>query len=504
MASELKQKVVRSAGWLGIGQVYSQIMSVVVTAGILAPLLGPEAFGLLGMVAVFTAFLELFKELGLSHAIIQRQDTTEEQLSTVFFITVVCGALLALLTAAAGPLIAAFYQEPLLASVAKLMGLNFLISSFVQVHASLVLKALKFRKLVLIRIISRLASSAVGITMALLGFGVYALVFQGLVGELVFSASMWAAVRWRPSAKPRLGSVLGLLRFGGNATGSSFLVYLSSNAHSLLIGRVLGASALGIYSLAYRIMLLPIRRVTSQICQVAFPTFSSVQDDKARVRRGFTQMTNKIALFAFPAMAGLLIVAPEAVPVVLSSKWLRCIFIIQVLSLIGALHSVTASVWTIFRSQGRADLQFRYEVLSTAVVLGALGVGLRWDIEGIAVCYAIAQAVLVPGKCYLAFRLIDLKFSEYYRSLRVPLLATLGMVATVFGFRMLATLIMDLSDLPLLCGQVGLGVLAYIVGIILLAPRTYAEVVGILRLLSGKAQKAEAGQAMVEEGVQGR
>lgn len=500
MASELKQKAVKGAAWLGVGSVYRQFASLLVT-GILARLLMPEAFGLVGMAAAFTAFIEIFQEFGLSHAVIQRKDITDEQLSTIFVVTVCLGAVLGGVTVLASPLVAAFFGEPELSTITKLAGLGFFIGSFVHVHAALLRKALDFRKLVVLGMISTLVSSAVGITLALLGFGVYALVFKGMSGGVVSVALMWLFVRWRPRAAPRLSSVKSMLGFGGNVTGTYIVSYFREQAHYLIIGRLLGASALGFFVMAFRIMLLPLRRITSKMSQVAFPTFSAISDDKRRVRRGFTQMTNKIALASFPAMAGLFLVAPEAVSVVLGEKWRPCIFLLQVLALTGALESVTAAVWTIFRSQGRADLQFRYEVVSTIVVVGAYVIGLRWGIKGIAVAYTIAQSILIPVKCRLAFRLIGLSFGQFYRAVRTPLLATLVMIPLVLAFRVFGLVVADLPKSLLLCGEMALGGIAYTAALQLIDPKTYAESVAMLKLLGGRTKKSEPDASAASEEV---
>lgn len=490
MVSELKQKAVKGAGWLGAGQVVSQVISLGVTA-VLARLLLPEAFGLVGMVVVFTALLEMFQDLGLTSAVIQRQDVTEEQLSTVFVITVATGALLAGLTAAVGPLIAAFYSEPELATVAKLMGLGFLIQSFVHVHAALLRKALRFRKLVLIRIGSAVCGGAVGITSALLGFGVYALVFGGLARELVFSAVMWATVSWRPSAKFRLRSVGSLLRFGGNVTGAGVFVYLRWNAANLLVGRFLGAGALGIYALAQRIMFLPLRRVSVQLSQVAFPAFSSVQHDRPRVARGYLQMARMVAFIVFPAMGGLLLVAPEAVRVVLGEKWLRAVFLIQVLAVPGALQCISGPLTHVLRSQGRAKLHFHYEIFATALTLAALVMGLRWGIEGVAACYSVSQVLLSPIMCYLAARLVGMTFRDFWRALRAPLLGMVTMAVVVLAYRVSAIRVAHLSMLPLLCSEVALGIAVYVGALRLFAPAIYVDTLGLLKLLRTRHGKAK-------------
>ncbi|MCK4374051.1 MAG: lipopolysaccharide biosynthesis protein, partial [Candidatus Brocadiae bacterium] len=411
----------------------------------------------------------------------------------------ILGAVLAGLTALGSPLIAAFYGKPELATIAKLLGLSFFISSFVHVPAALLRKALDFRKLVLIGICCRLVGGAVGITLAFLGFGVYALVYQGLSRALLYSIAVWFAVGWRPRWTFRLKSVTGMVRFGANLTGAGFLAYLACNMDYLLIGRFLGAAALGVYTIAYQIMLLPLRRVSSQLARVAFPAFSSVQQDKGRVRRGYLQMTSIIALASFPAMMGLLVVAPEAVPVLLGEKWLRSIVLIQVLALSGALQSVTGTAGSLYRSQGRTDVQFRLELLTTPVVRAAFVIGLRWNVEGVAVCYTISQLIVIPVKCHFAFKLVGLSFREMYRALRGPLLASVSMAALVVSYRLLAIWLLGPSTPVLLCSEIALGVAAYAAALAAVEPTAYAQFFGVLKLLGSHRRQAESGTTPTQE-----
>jgi len=490
MASELKKKAVKSVAWVSIGQVARQLMSLVVT-GVLARLLMPEAFGLVGMAAVFLAVMETFQELGLSSAVIQRQDVTEEQLSTVFSITIICGIAIAAVVAVASPLIAAFYHKPELAPITRLMGLSFFITSFLHIPQALLKKALHFRTLVLIQIGVGLGSSAVSVILAFLGLGVYALVWGNLVNDLLLVAAVWAAVGWRPTVMPRLASAWKLIAFGGNFTGAGVCYYIRSSADSLLIGRFVGATALGIYGMAYRIMLLPMRRVTWSLSQIAFPIFSVVQDDKDRVARGYLQMAHIVALVTFPAMAGLVIVAPEAVRVVLGEKWMRAAFLIQVLALIGALQAVSAPVSNVLRSQGRPDLQFGYEAFAAVVAVVGFLVGLRWDVEGIAVSYSVTQVLVTPILLHLGFRLVGLSFRAFFAALRGPAFATLAMALSVLLYREYGLKVAGLGPLWLLGSEMVIGVTVYALVLLLIAPGTYTDLISLVNVLIGKT-KSEA------------
>jgi len=453
------------------------------------------------MVAVFTAFLELFQELGLTSAVIQKQDATEEQLSTVFFVTVVLGLVLAALTALGAPLVAAFYREPELVPITVALGGVFFIDSFVHVHAALLRKALDFKKFVLIGICSRVIASALGISLALAGFGVYALVFQRVLGALIYSGAIWMVVPWRPRTKPRLRSALGMLGFGANVTGLGMLSYLTRNMDYLLIGRFLGAASLGVYTIAYRIMLLPLRRISSQLSQVAFPAFSAVQDDKPRVRRGYLQMAQAIALVTFPAMMGVMLVAPEAIPALLGDKWQRVVPLIQILAIAGALQAVVGPTTHIFRSQGRPDLHLKYELFATPLTLLAIALGLRWGVEGVAAGYTLSQLIVLPGRCYLVFGLIGMTRTELYRAFRGPLCATGAMAGAVYAVRVLLFALMPLPTAALLCLEVLTGVATYGVSLYLVSAGTYRELtVAAMAMLSGKRrQLANSSERMPAE-----
>ncbi len=491
MVSELKQRAVKSIGWVAVEQVAVQLIALAIKI-VLAHLLAPEAFGLIAMVSVYTAFLELFQELGLTSAVIQRKDVSEEQLSTVFLITLALGAALSGLTAAGAPLVAGFYGEAKLAPVTMLLGLTFFVQSFVHVHEALLRKALRFRMLALVRIGCHLAGGVVAVGMAAAGLGVYALVGQALSAELGRTVVVWLASPWRPRARPRLGSAVPLVSFGASVTGASVMEYVSRNADYLLIGRFLGKGPVGIYSMAYTIMLAPLRRISAQLSRVAFPAFSQVQHDRPRVARGFLQMAGVIALAAFPAMAGLMIVAPEAVRVVLGERWLRAAFLIQVLAPAGALQAISGPLTHVFRAQGRADLHLRYEAAATAVTVAAFAVGLRWKLEGVAVCYAISQVLLCPAKCWLAFRLIDARLLSLWRAVRGPACAAALMAAVVLGYRAFATRGLELPGYGLLVTEVPLGVAAYGAALYLVSPGTYAELLSLGRVLLARMRPASA------------
>ncbi len=484
MADDLKQRTVRGVAWIGAGQLYGQFLQLVVF-GTLTRLMAETEFGLLVAVGAFTAFMEIFQELGLTLAVIQRKDVTEEQLSTVFAVTVGLGAAIAALMAlVVAPLAVRCYGEPRLLTITALLGLPFLIGSAAQVPSALLRKRLAFSRVVGVGIVSATIGSAVGIWAAFQGFGVYALIIRSLTTGTLRTVGLCAVGGWVPTCMPRLRSALGLFRFGAFATASSLLGWLHNWADKILVGRYLGLSLLAYYHLAFRIMWLPMRKVTQHVTQVAFSAFSAVQDDKARVRRGFADMSKKLGLVSFPMLIGLFAVAPEAVKVFLGPKWDRdmAMLLIRIMAVPGCLVAVGESVWTIFRSQGRPDVQFKFDCVSTAVLIGAFIYGFRWGVVGVAASYGLARAVLSFPKCGLAFRLIGFKWRDYWAALRTPIFATLGMAAAVFGYRAYAHSFGATPWLLLFVAEITVGAIAYAGMIWLIDREVYYDAVRLAKL----------------------
>jgi O-antigen/teichoic acid export membrane protein len=285
-----------------------------------------------------------------------------------------------------------------------------------------------------------------------------------------------------------------LLGFGANVTGQDLLTYLHRNADAFLIGRFLDAASVGVYLMAYNVMLMPTRRISGVLVQVAFPAFSVVQDDLGRIRRGLLQMSSLIALAAFPMMGGLIVVAPEAVRVLLgpNPKWARAAFIIRVLSLVGALQALWAVLHPMFKALGKVALQLRLSVLTTLVVIGAFLIGVRWQIEGMAVSYALSQFLLMPLWYYVALSLVELPFSEFWRAHRAPVAATLFMSAVVAGFRLATMRWVGLSQLGLLCLEVPLGAAAYAAFLRVISPAVFADTMSLVRMLGNRSRASAA------------
>ena len=273
---DLKERTVRG----GVARLVAQVTNFVFRLGslmVLARLLGPKDFGLVGMVTAITGVLNLFRDFGLSTAAVQRTTVTEEQISTLFWINVLVGAILTAATAACAPLIAAFYHEPRLVWVTAAVASGFLFNALGVQHSALLQRQMRFTALAVINTSSLIASTIVAVGMAKVGYGYWSLVAMTIVYPLGTTIGSWLTAAWIPGLPRRQAGVRSMMRFGGTITLNCVIVYIAYNLEKVLLGRFWGADAIGIYGRAYQLANIPTDNLNSAVGEVAFSALSRVQ-----------------------------------------------------------------------------------------------------------------------------------------------------------------------------------------------------------------------------------
>jgi O-antigen/teichoic acid export membrane protein len=405
-------------------------MQILITA-ILARLLTPGDFGLIAMVAVFSNFVAIFSDFGLTSAIVQKKEVSDEALSSTFWISVGLGALLTIALAVSAPLIAAFYSEPRLTPLVVLISATFFIASFGNVQTALLTKRMNFKALAVIGVCALGISGLTSIFLAFSGYGVWSLAWNTVLSTSIVVIFTWVYSRWVPHFLLGLKHVKGLLGFGANYTGFSLVDYLARNVDNLLIGRFLGPPSLGFYNLAYNLLLFPLTNVSAVIVRVMFPALSIIQHDKQLVREAYITANRYIAAVSLPLMIWILVTAPQLIRVIYGPKWISVIPLVQILAITAAAQSILATVGLIFLSQGRTDVLFKWGAFSASIFCISFFVGLRWGVLGVAIAYTIATYVLAYPSFAIPFRLIDLKVKDFLAKLWSIVLATLilGLIA---------------------------------------------------------------------------
>ena len=479
----LTTKTVQGVGWSGISQIVTQGFQFIVKV-ILARLLVPEDFGIIGMALIFTTLIQTVNELGLSAAIIQRKDINEKHLSTSFWISVFMGMILCAIAIIASPFIADFFKEGIVQPIVSILSIGFILGSFGTVHRTLLEKKIDFKNMTITEIGATASSGIVSVVFALLGFGVWSLVIGSLMGSFGRSALLWLRCPWRPSLIFDFKSFEDLFGFGKNVMGSRILDYISANADYLLIAKFLSATSLGLYTLAYQMAIFPLSQISSIITRVTFPTFSTIQDDNAKLRQGYLKAIKYTSLITFPLLAGLVVVAPEFIPIVIGEKWMPMVLPLQILCVAGALKSVGTHVGSILLSKGHSDIQFKWTMFTAIVLPIAILVGVQQDILGVAAAITVMSLSLFLIIQKITNRLIDLSFYDFFNALYPATVCSAILIASVLAFQRLSIFI-SLQDIASLVGSMITGSMFYMIAIRLIDNNSLKEVKALIKQARG-------------------
>lgn len=360
---------------------------------ILARLLDPKDFGLVGMVTAFTGVLNLFRDFGLSAATVQRVDVTDDQISTLFWINILVGVILALSLAALAPVVVGFYHEPHLLWVTIALSTAFLFNAAGVQHSALLQRQMRFTALASIEIISLIASTSIGIGMAMAGFGHWALVAAAVSLPLVGTLCLWQTTGWVPG-RPRLRSGLrSLMRFGGTLTLISVVMYIAYNLEKVLLGRFWGADAVGLYGRAYQLINIPTENLNSSVGEVAFSALSRVQNDPGRFRSYFLKGYSLVLALTIPMTIAVCLFAPDLIFVLLGPKWKDAAQILRLLAPTILMFAFINPIgWLIF-SLGMVGRSLKATLVFAPLVICGYVMGLPYGPKGVAFGYSAVMAL---------------------------------------------------------------------------------------------------------------
>lgn len=353
-------------------------------AVILARLLMPEDFGTIALLSLSLGFAGLFVNAGFSAALIQKQDTTHIEETTVFWFNVAAGLVIMVLLFVIAPWIAEFFNLSILTPLTMLMACNVFVSALGSIHGTLMTKRLDFKTPMKIGVISTLVSGGVGVYMAWADYGVWALAGQALVSNLVGTVLLWHYSNWRPLFAFSRDSFKRLFGFSGWMFGSAMLDTLYQQGYSLLIGKFYGTRDLGLYNRADSTQQFPASILTGMLARVALPLFSSVNKEKERLRSGVRMSVRSMMLIMVPSMMGLAVLAETLISVVFGERWLPAAPILQVLCAVGMLYPLQVINLNALQAQGHANLFFRLEVVKKSSGILLLIIGSFFGLMGIA------------------------------------------------------------------------------------------------------------------------
>jgi O-antigen/teichoic acid export membrane protein len=475
----LRQQVVSGVAWKIVTQVVLQATRILV-AIILARLLVPRDFGLASMALLFVGVASVFIDLSLGTALIARRSITEADRSTAFWTTLAAGTSCTIIGVALSPLVADFFSTPEVEPLFAVTSILFLITAFSSTQAALLTRELQFRSLQLRQIAGAVIAGAVGVSLAFAGLGAWALVIQALTAEAVSLVLVWRFSTWRPRFMYSVDSLRQMGPFAVKASGARALGYVNLNADNFLIARFLGATPLGIYSVAYNVMFAPFARLAQPIQEVLFPAFARLAADPPRMGATWLRGSRIVAAITVPAFVGLAIVAPDFVPVVLGQRWEKAVPILELLCIAGLAQSLVSLNHSLLQALDRAGTLLVFMIFSAAITVASFAVGLYWGVVGVAAGFAFARTFVAPIFMAICCRAAQVRMGVVANNLRPVLGLAAAMGVLAYGAR----LALENAGVPAgyrLVAVVVIGAASY-VGLLVWQQRALVkEIVGLAR-----------------------
>ncbi|MGE0096340.1 MAG: lipopolysaccharide biosynthesis protein [Alphaproteobacteria bacterium] len=440
LLADLKVRSVRGGAVTVAAQIVKMVAQFAAIV-VLARLLEPSAFGLVAMTAAAVAFLELFKDLGLSAATVQRPVLTHAQVSTMFWLNVGLGFLAAALTAALAPLLAWFYGESALIDITLCLAVGFIVSGLSTQHMALLRRQMRFGALASLQVGAELVGMAAAVAAALAGMGYWALVVQRLAWVVVLTAGAWCVCAWRPGRAGPLRDVRELLHFGGNVAASNLVGLLARSADQILIGWFWGAAALGLYERASKLVLMPLNNLNAPLHAVAMPALSRAAEEPARHRRAYLGMIEKLAMVTMPVGALLVTVPDWIVSLALGPQWMAVVPVLAWLGVTAIYQPVTYTLSWLLMSQNRTGEMSVFSLFNALVLVTSIAVALPYGMEAVAAAYALSGLCLrVPALLWMVGRHGEIRAGEIIRALLPSSLAALLSLGGVYALRRFMTL----------------------------------------------------------------
>ena len=432
MAENLKKQTKKGLYWSAASNFANQGMRFVFSI-ILARILAPSDYGLIGMLTIFITIIQLFIDSGFSKAIITKQDRTQLDLSTAFYFNIGVGILGYIILFFSSPFIAAFYKMPLLSSIMKVTAIGVVINSLNILPTALYAIRLDFKTPAKISVASNLFTGLLGIFLAYNGWGVWALVFQSLGGNLLILILNWINVKWFPTFELSLASFRYMWNYGSKVLGSSIISTLYDNIQPLIIGRFFSAASLGLFSRAQGFATLPSSNLSSILNSVSFPLLSKINDDFTRLSDIYRRLVKMSAFVVFPLMIGLAAVSDPLVKFLLPERWYDCIPMLQILCFSLMWQPISAVNLNLLNAAKRPNVVLKLEFIKKTLGLALLFASIPYGI--IVMCYAnlISCVFAVIVNTVMTSKTLGVPFWNQVKDVAPVLLHSIIMGGLVYG-----------------------------------------------------------------------
>lgn len=421
-----RSSVAVSARWSLVGLMSKQFARIAFSV-LLARLLGPTNFGIVGQATIYLAFSAVFLNIGLASALIQRKQIDDETIGTATVLNIAAVMILIGITQAVAGLWAGLFNTPELEAVLRVLSLDFLLVGFAVIPTALLTRRLNFRLLAVGEVVGTIVGGVLGLAAALLGAQYWALVVQTLATDLLYALIVLVACG-RPILAWSRTALRAILGFSTRVFGSEVVRFFSQNADNTLIALRLGPAALANYALSYRVLLLPVQILSQTANRLIFPVFSRLNEQPHRQANQFLKVSTSLALAVAPPMLLVALSAPLGVPLIFGPEWDPAIRPMQILAIVSMLSAVVGTGGGVMLAKGRADWALRWSIVTTVGLIGGFLVGLHWGIDGVAWAYLLVGTPLAVVEIGFLQRLIPYSSSDYLRAIAPAVIAGLAMV----------------------------------------------------------------------------
>ncbi len=416
MGDSLKDKAINGATWKFLERTANQLMQFGVGI-VLARLLDPSDYGIVGLLAIFFALATTLLDSGFGSALIQKKNRTENDYSTVFVFNILSSVIIYLLLFGLAPFIASFFQTPLLKDITRVAALTFIINGFTSVQLAKLNIDLKFKIISKISILGQVVTGITGVLLAYMGYGVWALVFQGLVSSFVVAVVIWTCSGWRPKLKFYKNSFVSLFKFGGNMLVSGIINTLYNNMYTLVIGKVFSPKEVGLYNRANSYSSLPANLIMDMAVSVNFPILSKLQDDNERLLNAYEKLLKMPYYILCPILVFLIVMAEPLIKIMIGEKWLLCVPYIQILCIGYMFYPLNALNMNLLYVKGYSKLALKIEFIKKPIgfifLILSIPFGIFWMMVGKA-AYSLIVYVI---NCHFTDRILSYGFGKQIRIL---------------------------------------------------------------------------------------
>jgi len=432
-----KQKAINSTKWVTFSTVFQTALQFIQIA-VLARLLSPTAFGLVGISATVIAFFSTFANLGFSNSIIYKQENDQKVLSTVYLTNIGIGVIIFIIIYLSSPLIVTFYHEPRLERVIKLTSLTFLIIYYGSVYGFMLQKELKFKSIAIIDIFASLTGTTITILLAYRGYNEMSLVYGGLVINICRTLLLiyFGFNLFKPSLYFKLNEIKEHLRFGIFNLGEGLISFIQGNWDNIVIGTMLGAELLGYYTLAYQLAIFPVNKINPIILQVAYPVLAKMKENLAELRNSYIKILDLLTFFNLPLLTGLFITAESVVPLIYGPGWEPTFPLIKIFVLVSIFSCLSHPLFTLVYTKGKPQLLFYLNLVTLVCKVPLVYIlGDKYGVTGIAVAFLLATFINMTLNFFIVHSLIGSFFKQLLLSIYKPVLFCLLMVVTVYCYK---------------------------------------------------------------------